>query len=133
KRIHELPVGIFRKTFKRHSASACVPNQTLQLVTPMGWHLGVGVERKPVDAGAARTREFGALARLRRRRAQPFPFIAKARSNPSNVLSGPFSKGDALRDRGGQGAGEFGFFTDEGIIPGGLDFVDARLQVSQVA
>jgi hypothetical protein len=36
-------MGIFRKTLQRHSASYRVPQQALQLITPMRWHLGVGV------------------------------------------------------------------------------------------
>ena len=52
-------MGIFRQTLQCHGASCCIPNQAFQLVTPMGWHLGVGVQGKPVDTGAARTRECG--------------------------------------------------------------------------
>ena len=124
-------MDIFRQTLQCHGASCCIPHQALQLVTPMGWHLGVGVQGKPVDTGAARTRACGTLARLRRRRAKPFPFITKARANPSNFLSGPFPKGDALFDRGRQGASEFGIVVEQRIIPRGHGVVDARLQVSQ--
>jgi hypothetical protein len=46
-------MGIFRKTLQRHGASCRVPNQALQLVPSMGWHLSVGVQRKPVDTGTA--------------------------------------------------------------------------------
>src|SRR5215510_16499089 len=78
----------------------------------MGWHLSVGVQGKPVDTGAARTRECGTLARRRRRRAfRPFP------------------KGDALLNRGGHGARELGLVGAQGIIACGHG-VDARLQVS---
>jgi hypothetical protein len=86
----------------------------------MGWHLGVGVERKPVDTGAARTREFGT-----------FPFIPKSQANPSNFLSGPLPKGDALLDRGGHGTRELGLVVEQGIIACTHGVVDARLQVSQ--
>src|SRR5713101_5887145 len=83
----------------------------------MGWHLGVGVERKAVDTSAARTRECGT-----------FPFITKSRANPSNVLSGPLPTGDALLDRGGHGASELGLVVAQGIIACGHGGVDARLQ-----
>jgi len=66
-RVHEIPSGIFLKTLKRHGASCGVPNQALQLVAPVRWDLGVGVERKPVDTGTAGSCEFGT-----------FPFLAKA-------------------------------------------------------
>ncbi len=71
----------------------------------MRWNLGVGVEGKTVDTGTAGTREFGA-----------FTFITKSRANPPNFLSGPLAKGDALCDRSGHGAGEFGFVVEQGII-----------------
>ena len=35
-------MGIFLKTFKRHSASACIPKQAFQLITPMRWGLRAG-------------------------------------------------------------------------------------------
>src|SRR5262249_11391688 len=52
-------MGIFHPTLQCHGASCCLPHQALQLVTLMGWHLGVGVQGKPVDTGAARTRACG--------------------------------------------------------------------------
>ena len=82
-------------------------------------NLGVGVQGKPVDTGTAGTREFRA-----------FPFIAKARANPSHVLPGSLAKTDALFDRSRHGASEFGFFAAQGVIPGGHGMVDTRLQVS---
>jgi len=74
----------------------------------MCWHLGVGMQRKPVDTGTAGARECGA-----------FPFIPKARANPAHRLPGPLAKGDALRDGGGQGAREHGCFAAQRIILGG--------------
>jgi hypothetical protein len=59
------------------------------------------------------------------------PFIPKSWANPSHVLSSPLPKGDALRDRGGQGARELGLVVAQGIRACGHG-VDARLQVSQV-
>jgi hypothetical protein len=37
-------MGIFPKTLQRYGTPCRVSNQALQLVTPMRWHLGVGVE-----------------------------------------------------------------------------------------
>jgi hypothetical protein len=94
----------------------------------MGGDLGVGMQRKPVDTGTAGARACG-----------EFPFIPKARANPSHRLPGPLAKGDALRDGGDQGARELGCFTEQRIILGGHGvvaahgIVAARLQVSQVA
>ena len=65
------------------------------------------------------------------RECRAFPFIPKSWANPSYVLSGPLPKGDALRDRGGHGASEFGLVVAQGIIACGHG-VDARLQVSQL-
>ena len=113
-------MGLFRETLQRHGASRRVPHQAFQLVTPMRWDLGVRMERKPVDTGTAGARQCG-----------EFSFITKARANPSNFLSGPFPKGDALFDRGRQGASEFGLVVEQRIIPRGHGVVDARLQVSQ--
>ena len=59
KGIDEITIGIFFKTLQRHGASRRVPNQAFQLVTPMRWDLGVGVQRKPVDAGTAGACECG--------------------------------------------------------------------------
>ncbi len=87
----------------------------------MRWHLGVGVQRKPVDTGTAGARECGA-----------FPCIPKARANTSHLLSGPLAKGNTLLDGGGQGVCEDGLVVQEWIIPRGHG-VAARLQVSQVA
>jgi len=60
-RVPEVSVGIFRKTLKRHSTSCRVPHQALSLVTPMRWHLGVDVERKPAQTGTTGSRQCGAF------------------------------------------------------------------------
>ena len=88
----------------------------------MGGDLGVGVQRKPVDTGTAGARQRGALT-----------LGAKAGANAPDLLAGPLPTGKALRDRGGQGAGEGGLVDHERIIPRGHGGVAARLQVSQVA
>ena len=95
------------ETFERYGASCSVPNQALQLVTPVCWDVGVGVQRKPMDTGTAGPCKCGA-----------FPFIPKARANPSHLLSGPLTKGKTLFHGGRHGTGELGFFTDKGIIYG---------------
>ena len=115
-------MGTFRKTLKRHRTPGRIAQQALKLIPPMGWDLGVRMERKPVDTGTAGARECGM-----------FPCITKPRPNAPHLLTGPLPEGDALLHGGGQGVGEFGCVGDEGIIPGGHGFVDARLQVSQVA
>ena len=68
-----ISLGSFFKTLQRHGAPCRVPQQALQLITPVRWHLGVGVQRKPVDTGTAGARECGA-----------FPCIPKARANTSH-------------------------------------------------
>jgi hypothetical protein len=88
----------------------------------MRWYLRVGVQRKPIDTGTARTRKCG-----------EFPFIPKARAHPSHRLPGPLAKGNTLRDGGGQSARELGCFAAQRIISGGHGVGAARLQVSQVA
>jgi hypothetical protein len=94
-------MGIFRQTLQCHGASCCIPNQALQLVTPMGWHLGVGVQRKSVDAGTAGARACGT-----------FPCITKARAHTAHGLSGPLATGDALCDGGSHGTGELGLVVE---------------------
>ena len=98
-------MGSFLQTLQRHGASRCVPHQAFQLVPSMCWHLGVGVQRKPVNTGTAGARECGA-----------FPFIPKARANTSHLLSGPLSKGNTLLDGNSQGVGEGGRVVHERII-----------------
>ena len=88
------------ETIERYGASYSVPNQALQLVTPVRWDVGVGVQRKPMDTGTAGTCECGA-----------FPCIPKARANPSHLLSDTLPKGKTLFHGGRRGAGELGFFT----------------------
>jgi len=96
-RVDEVSTGIFLATLKCHGASRRVSNQAFQLVASMGWDLGVGVERKLVDAGTAGARVCGV-----------FPCIAKPRPDAPHLLPGPLPKGDALLDGGGHGTGELG-------------------------
>src|SRR5436309_899418 len=103
---NEVAVCILGKAFQRYGASGGIADEAFPLVAPMRRDPGVGVQRKPVDAGTAGARECGM-----------FPFIPKARSNPSHLLSGPLPKGNALLHGGCRGAGERGCVAHEGIIP----------------
>ena len=73
----------------------------------MGGNVSVGVQGKAVYAGATRAAQDGVLA-----------FGAKARANPPDSLTGALTKGDALLYRGRQGAGQFGFGIDQGVVAG---------------
>jgi hypothetical protein len=73
-----------------------------------------------VHTGTARSREC-----------RPFSFIAKARADAAHLLSSPFPKGDALRDRSRHGARELGRVVEQRIIRGGHGGIHARLQISQ--
>jgi hypothetical protein len=86
----------------------------------MGWNLGVGMQGKTVHTGTARPLEF-----------RTFPFRAKARANPSHLLSRPFPKGNALLDGGGHGASEFGVVVEQWIISSGHGGLHSRLSISQ--
>src|SRR5438128_7502532 len=118
--IDEIAVGVFLEALQRHGTSSCIPYQALQLIAPVRRNLGVGVEGKPVDTGAARTSEPGRLVR-----------IAKARADAAPVLSSSFSTGDALLDRSRHGAGELWCGVAQGIIPGGHGGIHARLQIAE--
>ena len=113
----EVAAGLLGKALQRYGASGSIADEACQLVAPMRRDLGVGVQRKPVDAGTAGARECGM-----------FPCIPTARANPAHLLSGPLPKGNALLHGGGRGAGERGFVAHEGIIPRGHGVVAARLQ-----
>jgi hypothetical protein len=96
--VDQIAVGVVLETLQGHGTASRIPEQALQLVAPMGGDLGVGVERKAVDAGTACPGERGRLA-----------LSAKAGANAPHALASPLAKGDALLHRGGHGAGEFGY------------------------
>lgn len=121
-RVHAVPMGLFRKALQRHGAACRVPQQAFHLVAAMRWSLRVGVQRKPMDTGTARTRQCGAC-----------PFLPTARAHPSPRLPGPRATGHTRRDGGGQSARERGCCAAQRIIPGGHGVGATRLQVSQVA
>src|SRR4029453_9661933 len=97
-------------------------DELCQLIPPVCGDSGIGVERKPVDTGTARTSEPWRLARS-----------AKARADAPHVLAGPFPTRDAVLDGGRPGAGELWCGVTEGIIPGGHGGLHARLQRAPVA
>ena len=82
----------------------------------MGGDLGVGVQRKAVYAGTARTGEPGCLA-----------LGAKPCTDTAYVLPGPLPAGDALLHRGCHRAGELRGGAAQRIIPGGHGGLHARL------
>ena len=44
--VDEIAVGVFRQALQGHGAARGIPDQAFQLVPPMRWDLGVGVQRK---------------------------------------------------------------------------------------
>src|SRR5437899_8927725 len=120
--IDEIAVGIFLEALQGHRTTGRITNQALQLIAAMRRNRRVGVQRKAVHAGTARTSEPWRLA-LR----------AKPGANAADRLASPLSRGDALLDRRRHGAGECRCGVAQGSIPGGHGGLHARLQVSQVA
>src|SRR5262249_20767819 len=99
-----------------------ITNQSFQLVPPMRWDVGVGMQRKPVDAGTAGTAQERALA-----------LGAKARAYVPDLLSSPLAKGDALLHRGRHGTGQLGGVIPQWVIACRHSGVEARFQVPQLA
>src|SRR5262249_58657526 len=95
-----------------------VPNRA----PPMRWNRRVGVERKAMSAGTARTGESWRLA-LR----------TKARADAAHVLAGPFAISDALLHRGRHSAREFWCGVAQGVIPGGHRGLHTHFQIAQPA
>src|SRR5207244_8447122 len=89
---------------------------------PVRWNRRVGVERKSVDTGTARTREPGRLA-----------LSAKTRADAAHGLASSLTESDALLDRSCHGAGEFRCGVAQGIIPSGHGGLHARFQIAQPA
>ena len=61
--IDEIAVGVFLKALQRHGPAGGIADELFQLIAPVRGNSGVGVQRKPVDTGTARTREPWRLAR----------------------------------------------------------------------
>src|SRR2546423_13790579 len=53
----KIAIGVLLQTLQGYGTAGRIPYQALQLVTPVGWDVGVGVQRKPLDAGTLRTSE----------------------------------------------------------------------------
>ena len=62
--IDEIASGLCLEALQGYGTAGRIPYQALSLVTPVRRNLGGGVEGKPVDTGAARTREPGCLVRI---------------------------------------------------------------------
>src|SRR5215470_14395742 len=93
--IEEIAVGVLRQPLQRHGAAGGIADQALQLIAPVRGDRGVSVERKPVDAGAARPSEPWCLA-----------LGTKPCANTAYVLPGPFSEGDTVLHGGRHGTGK---------------------------
>src|SRR5262245_2364011 len=119
--VDELTVGVLLEALQCHGPAGGIADELFQLIPPVRWDRSVGVERKPVNTGAARTREPWRLA-----------LSAKARADATHVQAGPFPTSDAVLDGGRHGAGELWCGVTEGIIPGGHGGLHARLQIAQV-
>jgi len=120
--IDEVAMDIFLEALQGYGTAGCIPYQALQLVTPVGWDVGVGVQRKPLGAGTVGTCQRG-----------PLVHAAKARANAPDPLAGPLPPRDALLHRGGHGPGELGGVISQGIIPRGHGSVATRFEVAQLA
>src|SRR5262249_1585488 len=93
--IDEIAVGVLLEALQRHSPAGGIADELFQLIAAMGRDLGVGMQRKAVDTGAARPREPGRLT-----------LVTKSRADAPDVLPGPVPEGDAVLDRSRHGAGE---------------------------
>ena len=87
----------------------------------MGGDLGVGVQRKAMDAGTAGTGKRWRLG-----------LGAKARADTPHLLARAFAKGDTLLDGGRHGPGELGCVIDQRVISCGHGDVETRFQVSEL-
>src|SRR5262245_11540368 len=83
--IDEIAVGVFLEALQRHGAAGGIADELVQLIASVRWNRRVGVERKSIDTGTARTSEPRRLA-LR----------AKTRADAAHVLAGSFATRDAL-------------------------------------
>jgi len=83
--------------------------------------MGIGVQRKAMDAGTACPDERWHLA-----------LVAKAGANAPHLLPRAFAKGDALLHRGRHGTGEFRCVVPQGVIACRHNGVEARFQVPEL-
>src|SRR5215510_127093 len=94
--VDELTVGVLLEALQRHGPAGGIADELFQLIPPVRGDLGVGVQRKALDAGTVWTGELGRLA-----------FRTKARADAAHVLAGPFAISDAVLDRSRHGPREF--------------------------
>src|SRR5262245_59829135 len=66
--VDEIAIGVLSQTRHGHGPARGIPDQALQLVTPMSWDLGIGVQGKALHAGTAGIGERGRLAVHAKRR-----------------------------------------------------------------
>src|SRR5215831_12945672 len=118
--IDEIAVGVFLETFQGHGPAGRIADEAFQLITPVCRDVGVGVQRKPLDAGTVGTCQRGHLT-----------LVAKACANAPDLLAGPLPKSDALLHRGRQGARELRRVVEQGVIPSGHGGVHPGLQIPQ--
>ena len=118
--VDKIAVGVLGQALQGHGAAGGIPDQALQLVAPMGGDLGVGVERKALDAGTAGTGERGRLA-----------LGAKACANAPDRWPARSPKAMRCCTEAAMVRASSGASSTRGVIAGGHRRVEARLQVSQ--
>src|SRR5207302_11432609 len=74
--VEEIAGGVLFQTLQRHGTAGGVADEAFQLIPPMRRNRRVGMQRKAVHAGTARSRACGA-----------FSFIAKARADAAHGLA----------------------------------------------
>src|SRR5262249_50321087 len=79
--IDEIAIGLCLEALQGDGTAGRIPYQALQLVTPVGWDMGVGVQRKPLDAGTVGTGERWRLT-----------LVAKPGANTPHLLAGPLAE-----------------------------------------
>jgi hypothetical protein len=115
-------VGVCLAALQGHGPAGGRAEQALPLLPPMRRKLRRRVERNAVHTGTARTAEPWRLT-----------LVAPARAAAPALVAGPLPTGDALLDRGRQGAGERRLVVPQWLIPRGHGGLHARRQGAQVA
>src|SRR5207237_9833433 len=99
-----------------------IEDELFQLIPPMRRNRRVGVQRKAVHTGTARTGQPWRLA-----------LSAKARADATHLLAGSFTTSDAVLDRRRHGPSERGLVVAQRITPGGHRGAQTRAQLPQPA
>src|SRR5215471_11872180 len=120
-RVEEIAVGVLDQALERYRTTGGIADELFQLIPPVGWDVGVGVQRKPLDAGTVGTGERWRLT-----------LVAKPGANTPHLLAGPLAEGNALLHGGGHGTGQLRRVVKQGIISRGYGGVDARFQVPEL-